>query len=144
VFNGSTVVGGALTRLFNDFFIFEDTLRNGAFITAGDVDGDGFADIIGGGGPSGGPRVLALSGADLMKGSPGQAKKLANFFAGDQNNRGGVHVVAKDLDGDGTADIVTGAGRTGGGRLTAFNGSDLSERFRFESNADGAGGVFVG
>jgi hypothetical protein len=41
-------------------------------------------------------------------------------------------------------DIIAGADRTGGGRLTAFNGSDLSERFRFESNAAAAGGVFVG
>jgi hypothetical protein len=144
VFNGSTVVGGVLTRLFNDFFIFEETLRNGAFITSGDVDGDGFADIIGGGGPGGGPRVLALSGVDLMKGAPGQAKKLANFFAGDDTNRGGIRVVAKDLDGDGTVDIVSGSGRTGGGRVTGYNGKDLSERFRFESNADDAGGVFVG
>ncbi|HET6572263.1 MAG TPA: VCBS repeat-containing protein, partial [Fimbriiglobus sp.] len=50
-------------KLIPDFFIFEQTLRNGVFITSGDIDGDGADDLIAGGGPGGGPRVLASPAA---------------------------------------------------------------------------------
>jgi len=39
------VLAGAPRQLLN-FFAFEDTLRNGAFVSAGDVTGDGRADLI--------------------------------------------------------------------------------------------------
>ena len=87
--------------------MFEQSLRNGVYIAVGDLNGDGFADIIGGGGPGGGPRVFALSGKDLLAGNQ---IPLANFFAGDSNNRGGIRVAVKDLDGDGKADLVVGDG----------------------------------
>src|SRR5207253_6284505 len=56
-FDGRSLSSGTPRTLFNDFFAFEQTLRNGVFIAAGDVDGDGLADLIAGGGPGGGPRV---------------------------------------------------------------------------------------
>src|SRR5205823_3460589 len=41
VYDGRTVIGGPFpTRLFNDIFVFEQSLRNGVFVAAGDVDGD--------------------------------------------------------------------------------------------------------
>jgi hypothetical protein len=147
VYDGRTVLSGPLTHLFNDFFIFEDTLRNGAFIAAGDVDGDGFADIIGGGGPGGSPRVFALSGADLMTGKAAQSRVLGNFFAGDSEERGGVRLVAKDLDGNGRMDVITGSGRGDNvQRLRAFDGDRLGGDRVFESDfaTDDQGGVFVG
>ena len=77
---------------------------------AGDVDGDGFADVIAGGGPGGGPRVFALSGQGLLASNGQTQTPVANFFAGNTDNRGGVRVSAKDLDGDGRADLVVGDG----------------------------------
>ena len=63
-FDGATLAGGP-AKLFADFFVFEQTLRNGVFLAAGDLDRDAVADVIVGGGPGGGPRVFALSGSGV-------------------------------------------------------------------------------
>ncbi|HVK18290.1 MAG TPA: FG-GAP-like repeat-containing protein, partial [Fimbriiglobus sp.] len=94
----------------------------GVFITSGDLDGDGFAEVIAGGGPGGGPRIFALSGQGLIGGTQTQ---LANFFAGDTASRGGIRPAAKDLDGDGFAEVIAGGGPGGGPRVFALSGQDL-------------------
>jgi len=106
-------------KLLPDFFVFEETLRNGVFISSGDLNNDGFAEVIVAGGPGGGPRVFALSGKELI--TAGNSVQVANFFAGDPNNRNGVRVTVKDLDGDNRADLVTG----GEGSVSAFAGSGI-------------------
>jgi hypothetical protein len=142
--------GSVPAKLVNDFFVFEDTLRNGAYVAVGDVNGDGYADLIAGGGPGGGPRVYGLSGFGLTKQS-GTVTVVANFFAGDTNNRGGVPVAAKDLDGDHRADIIAGAGEGAQSVVTTYLGSAITptsappvyQRFlTFDSSF--LGGVFVG
>ena len=131
---------------FGDFLVFEAGLRNGAFVTAGDLDGDGFAELIAGGGPGGGPRVTAYSGKGLLG---GQQTVLANFFAGDVNSRGGVRVAVKNLDGDNRADVVVGAGVGAGSRVTAYAGKSIGagtppELYAFDAVGGFVGGVFVG
>ena len=75
---------------------------------------------------------------------------LANFFAGDTADRGGVRVAAKDLDGDGFADIVTGSGEGAGSRVTAYVGAQTPVEgsppasLIFDAFEAFAGGVFVG
>ena len=148
VFDGRTVTGGTPARLVGDFFVFEPELRNGVYVAAGDIDGDGFAEVIAGGGPGGGPRVFALSGQALLSGA---AVQVANFFAGDPETRGGIRVTTKDLDADAKADIVTGTGPGGGARVTVYIGAETPPdgvppvRFDFDPflglNVDG---VFVG
>lgn len=133
-FDGVSVASGVANpeKLFPDFYAFEPGLRNGIFVTSADFDADGYADIIAGGGPGGGPRVLGLSGAFLMANQgllndlvPPEAQ-LANFFAGNPDNRGGVHVAAKDLDEDPYADLITGDGSGGGSQLSLYLGKDIS------------------
>ncbi len=139
--------------VFGDLFVFEETLRNGAFITLGDLNNDGFADLISGGGPSGGPRVLALSGAALTTNTLATTPALANFFAGDVNNRDGVRVAAKDLDGDTRQDLVVGLGSAGTQQVRSFFGTRLATNTAATPAADREfsplgtpplGGVFVG
>jgi hypothetical protein len=100
----------------SDFFAFggtdADTLRNGVFVAAGDLDGDLFADLVFGAGPGGGPRVLAISGRLMVTSGVGfaQAVPLANFFFGNPNDRGGVRVAAKEIGIGTRAEIVLGSG----------------------------------
>jgi hypothetical protein len=144
-FDGRTL-GGTPARVFGDFFAFEETLRNGVFVAVGDIDADGFAELIAGGGPGGGPRVTAFSGKALLD---NRYDVRANFFAGDEANRGGVRLAVQDLDGDDRADLVTGAGAGAGSRVTAYLGRDLGlgtppPARDFDAFAGFTGGVFVG
>ncbi len=145
-FDGKSLTGTPV-KIFGDFFAFEQALRNGIFVTAGDINGDGFADLIAGGGPGGGPRVLAFDGKSLLT---NEYVNLANFFGGDVNSRGGIRVAVKNLDGDTKADLVVGSGAGAGSRVTGYLGANIAAsgtpttQFDFDSISGFTGGVFVG
>src|SRR2546425_1179896 len=102
---------------------------------AGDVEGDGRAEIITGGGPGGGPNVRVFrSGGRLV----------AGFIAYDPGFRGGVFVAAGDVDGDGRAEIITGAGPGGGPNVRVFRGDGTPLSTSFMAYDPGfRGGAFV-
>jgi hypothetical protein len=130
LFNGASVLG-ARTKIVSDFFAFPDdaaTLRNGIFAALGDISGDGFADLIFGGGPGGAPRVYILSGQLLMTGSPNLFKQpVANFFvAGNATDRGGVRLAAKNADGDAKADLVVGSGEGSPANVRVYLGKNFT------------------
>jgi hypothetical protein len=146
-YKGESLATGKPVKVFADFFAFEQTLRNGVFIAAADVNGDGFADLIAGGGPGGGPRVTIFQGVNLKTDST--LVMMANFFAGDETNRGGVRLAARDLDGDGRADVITGPGPAGGSLVKVYNGLSLSTGVPglagdLEPFPGFGGGVYVG
>jgi hypothetical protein len=105
---------GSTTRTVD---VFDTAFLGGVSVTLADVNGDGTADIIGAAGPGGGPHVRVLSGVDFSE--------LASFFAYDPAFTGGVNVAAGDVDGDGRADIITGAGLGAGPHVQVFRGGDL-------------------
>ncbi|QDU19646.1 DUF4394 domain-containing protein [Urbifossiella limnaea] len=159
IFTGQSVLAGAPVRLVNDFFAFPGTdavnLRNGTFVASSDVTGDGFADLIFGGGPGGAPRVFILSGALVSAGQvdAAQAAPVANFFvAGNVNDRGGVRVAAVDADGDARADVAAGSGEGSPAKVRVYLGANFTGggepgTFQDLSVLGGgalAGGVFVG
>jgi len=147
-FDGRTLSQDDKQKLFGDFLAFEEGLRNGIFVASGDLDGDGKAELIAGGGPGGGPRVSSFAGTSLVSGTT--PERVVDFFAGDPNNRGGVRVSVKSLDGDEKADLVIGAGPGAGSRVTTYAGKNLganltpAELSSFDGFPEFSGGVFVG
>lgn len=146
VWDGQSLGGGRTpARLFNDFFAFEPGLRDGTYVGAGDVTGDGLADLVVGGGPGGSPRVIVFAG-DLLASNPAAAP-LASFFAGDPENRGGIPVGARDIDGDGRAEVLAGTPPGAAPRITAYridNGAAIPVAALDGVDPANLGGVFVG
>ncbi len=105
-------------------------------VAAGDFNNDGRSEIVAGAGPGGGPAVTIL---DSQTGAP-----RASFFAYDQSFSGGIYVAVKDINNDGIADIITGAGSGGGPHVKVFNGVNLQEmRSFFAYTENFTGGVSV-
>ncbi|OWK41895.1 polymorphic outer membrane protein [Fimbriiglobus ruber] len=160
IFSGAAVATNTPTELMSDFFAFEPSLRNGAYVTAGDLTGKGYADLVFGAGPGGGPRVRAVDPAVLLAAagdfsslddSAVSGAGLADFFAGDPTNRGGVRVAVANLDGDTKADVVVGSGTGAGAAVTAYTGAAIAANPASPAAAGDldafpgfTGGVFVG
>ncbi len=131
VFDGQT---GAAVR---SFFAYDPAFRGGVFVGLGDVTGDRLADVVTGAGAGGGPHVVVFDG---QTGAP-----VHSFFAYAADFRGGVTVRAGDVDGDGFADVVTGAGAGGGPHVNVFSGTDLSVlQSYYAADPGDRAGVFVG
>lgn len=105
----------------------------GVFVASGDINNDGFDDIITGT-DAGGSHVKAFDGAtnDL----------LLSFFAFD-GFTGGVSVAAGDINNDGKADIITGMASGGVGQVKVFDGGNQSLLRSFLPYVSYTGGIFV-
>lgn len=91
------------------------SFSGGVYVAAGDVNGDGRADIITGAGATGGPHVKVFDGRTNAQ--------VHSFFAYESSFTGGVRVAVGDVNGDGRADIITGAGPgAAGGHVKVFDG----------------------
>jgi hypothetical protein len=144
IITGAGAGGGAHVKVFSgangselrSFFAYGPSFTGGVFVGGGDVDRDGIDDVITGAGSGAGPHVKVFSGAD--------GSELRSFFAYTPSFTGGVRVAGGDVDGDGFADIITGAGDAGAGHVKVFSGAtgaELQSFFAYGSRYNG--GVFV-
>ena len=148
---GTGIGGGPHIKVFNlqggqpveiaSFFAFEPTFMGGVYISTGDINNDGLADIIVGAGSSGGPRVKVFSGNSSY--FINAAAPLMDFFAYDSNFTGGVTVAAGNRDLNPGDEVITGAGVGGGPNVRSFNGAGqmIDNFFAFATNI--TTGIFV-
>jgi hypothetical protein len=115
VFDGIT--GQPLAGPLGSFQPFGPDYTGGIFVAAGDVNSDGFADVVASEDEGGEPRIKIFSGQD--------SSVLADFLAFTPGFHGGVRVAAADVNHNGAADVVAAAGPGGPPLVEFFEGKDL-------------------
>ncbi len=113
--------GGPVVHVYNpsgnligSFYAYDPTFRGGVTVAVGDINGDGYPDIITGTGPGGGPNVKVFDGRTFQQ--------IDSFMAFNSDFRGGINVAVGDLSGNGQEDIVVGAGTGGGPVIQVYSG----------------------
>ncbi len=124
---GAGAGGGPHVKVFEaltgnlkfSFFAFGSEYTGGVRVADGDVNGDGIPDIIAATGPGQSPRVTVFDGTNL--------NVIRDFYAYDVGFRGGLFVTSADINNDGFADIITGAGAGGGPHVRIWSGQTGAE-----------------
>lgn len=117
------VFDGTLTQV-GQFAPYSPGFTGGARVGTGDLNGDGVDDIVTAAGPGGGPHIEAFDGVTFQL--------IASFFAYTPAFQGGVSLAVADVNGDGVADLILGAGPGGGPHVKVVDGGQLGN-----VNADG-------
>ncbi|HYH68769.1 MAG TPA: Calx-beta domain-containing protein [Urbifossiella sp.] len=124
------VFSGRGGRELYSFFAYSPTFGGGVHVAAGDVDGDGRADVITGT-ATGAPHVKVMDAGRLSEVRPdgviGEAALLASFYAFAPTFTGGVTVAGGDFNGDGAADVIVGAGPGGGPHVKVIDAARLDQ-----------------
>jgi FG-GAP-like repeat len=92
------------------FFAYDIHYKGGVQVAAGDVTGDGKADII----TAAGPIVEVFNGAT--------GALVRSFAVYPPSLKVGVNIAAGDVDGDGRADIITGVSGNAPSQVLVFSG----------------------
>ncbi|HEY8668228.1 MAG TPA: Calx-beta domain-containing protein, partial [Tepidisphaeraceae bacterium] len=114
VFDGAT--GLQMDGPVGAFSAFDGAFLGWTAVASGDVNGDGKADIITGAHLGVAPRVRIFSGVD--------GSLLRELDAYDGPFQRGVFVAVGDVNGDGSADLITGPRRGKSARVRALNLAD--------------------
>jgi serralysin len=130
-----TVFDGVNLATIHSFLAYAPGFTGGVYVAAGDINGDGSADIVTGPGPGGAPQVKAFHGVTLAE--------IANFLAFAPGFTGGVRVAAGRVNADLVPDFVAGTGN-GAAEVKAFDGTTQAVLHDFLPYGAGfTGGVFV-
>ncbi|AMV30105.1 FG-GAP repeat protein [Gemmata sp. SH-PL17] len=116
------VEGGGL-RVQSSFFAFDNpAFRGGARVAAGDINRDGFADVVVTTGGQAEGRVAVYSGADLRNGI---ATRLLPDFIAFGGLWSGLNAAVGDMDGDGFAELAIAPDR-GPAHIKVWSGATLT------------------
>lgn len=136
--------GGPHVRVFSatgeprptSFFAYAINFTGGVYVACANMDNVPGDEIVTGAGPGGGPHVRVFNAS----GTP----TPTSFFPYDVGFKGGVRVAASNLDDNGPAEIVTGAGPGGGPHVKVFDstGAPANDGF-FPYDVGFTGGVYV-
>jgi beta-glucosidase len=112
--------------LVAQFFPYALQFDVGANVAVGDVNHDGYGDIVTGP-TAGNPDVRVYSGKDIARGAfdPAGASQLAQWFAFAIDFDVGVNVAVGDTEGDGDGDVITGA-TSGNPDVRIYSGKDIA------------------
>ena len=142
--------------LIGDFFAFNSSLRDGAYLAIGDVLGNGQQDLILGPGDGGPAEVVVVSGQQLLTEGAitALASPLAQFVPTGLGPNGSGLRVGVTTNADGTAFVVVGAGKNMPGVVKVYPGSGFTSGSTIEptggqllspyNGATLADGIFVG
>ncbi len=114
VYDGNALATGQANLLALGFLAFAPGMRSGVNVTVGDINGDGFDDLIVSQDTGGTSKVRVWSGAVLSSEPTVPLSSFIpyqTFFANGTTDRSGIRIVARDINGDGIAQLVTSAAR---------------------------------
>ena len=112
IYDGAALAGGHAERMGPPFLAFGRAMRKGVNVAVGDVNGDGYDDLIVSQDGGGSSKVRVWSGAVIAATPDTPVNQLPTYqqlFANGTTDRNGIRVVARDLNGDGKAEVVTSA-----------------------------------
>jgi hypothetical protein len=131
VFDGKAIITGTFdpanpgASLLAQWFPYGLNFNIGATVAVGDIDHDGYADIVTGA-SAGNPDVRVYRGRDIAQGmfNPTGPSLLAQWFPYALQFNVGVNVAVGDVNGDGFADVVTGP-TAGNPDVRIYRGRDI-------------------
>jgi len=145
IVTGAGLGGGPQVRIFKangtvvgQFFAYDPRFRGGVSVAVADINGGTRSsgdEIVTAPGKGGGPQVKIFDN---------RGNTLGQFFAYNDNFRGGVNIATADIDNDGLAEIISGAGPGGAPHVRIFkaNGAIIGSFYAYEESF--SGGVNVG
>ncbi|NUM25133.1 MAG: S8 family serine peptidase [Candidatus Buchananbacteria bacterium] len=125
----------ATGKIKNTFLAYGENFKGGVKIAVGDVDKDGVDEIITGAGSGGGPHVRVFESNGTL---------LAQFFAYNQNFRGGINIASGDIHGDGQAEIMVSVEENSVPTVRVFNYQGLMLSNFFVDEPNFLKGIYVG
>ena len=106
---------GATGLTLYSFYAYAPQYLGGVMVAASDVTGDGYADVVTASGPGVAPHVVVFQGYT--------ARVVSSFYAYSPKFMGGLTLAASDLNADGQAEVITGAGPGDGPHVVVIDGN---------------------
>jgi hypothetical protein len=141
IFSGASLGLNNQATKIGEFLAYDYHFDTGVFVAAGDVNGDGKADIITSPDQGGGPDIRVFEGSAISLANP-QPTPIQEFLAYDYSFDGGVRIAVTDVNG--VNEIVTVPGPSGGADVRIFNALTAAQVDEFLTYPGFLGGSFVG